>query len=326
MDSIPLEMDDIFDEHEDADDFNPARLPDLEDELEPMRNFQNEDNGDNDQQDDPELLAKLKSMKGAAKNTVKRSYPKLDANRLTGERGIPILPKVFQNVSLKGKNHEAEDLKVIMRHLEHWGHRLFPKMPFAEVLERVERLGSKKDVQNCVKRIRLDMPVLASEVAEEDEEEDQVQRGRQSGTEENENVSIRRPNTSPEDSIDEEELEDLLRDQERPVNTAISESNKDSMPEPPSSPIHPVTTSLTNRDNSVNDDVKARIERNRKLALERRAARAAKSTEIGTRQVCGSTLDESISQNGPVPEILEETGRKGLVDCDGNLGCAAKEL
>lgn len=34
-----------------------------------------------------------------------------------------------------------------MRHLEHWGHRLFPKMTFEEVLDRVERLGSKKEVQ-----------------------------------------------------------------------------------------------------------------------------------------------------------------------------------
>ena len=34
-----------------------------------------------------------------------------------------------------------------MRYLEHWAHRLFPKMPFDEVLERIERLGTKRDVQ-----------------------------------------------------------------------------------------------------------------------------------------------------------------------------------
>lgn len=34
-----------------------------------------------------------------------------------------------------------------MQTLEHWAHRLFPKMTFGEVLERTERLGAKKEVQ-----------------------------------------------------------------------------------------------------------------------------------------------------------------------------------
>ena len=36
MDSVPLEMDDIFAEHEDEDDDIPAPLPDLPQELEPL--------------------------------------------------------------------------------------------------------------------------------------------------------------------------------------------------------------------------------------------------------------------------------------------------
>ena len=42
---------------------------------------------------------------------------------------------------------QAEDLAVLMRNFEHWAHRLFPKMPFDEVLERAERLGAKREVQ-----------------------------------------------------------------------------------------------------------------------------------------------------------------------------------
>ena len=34
--------------------------------------------------------------------------------------------------------------------MEHWGNRLFPKMTFDEVIERVEKLGKKKPVQVCV--------------------------------------------------------------------------------------------------------------------------------------------------------------------------------
>jgi len=67
--------------------------------------------------------------------------------RLTGERGIPILPKLFENVKYKGKGHEVEDLNKMMAKMEHWAHRLFPKLPFDQLIERVERLGQKKPVQ-----------------------------------------------------------------------------------------------------------------------------------------------------------------------------------
>lgn len=58
-----------------------------------------------------------------------------------------------------------------MRHMEHWGHRLFPKMPFDEVIERVEKLGSKKPVQTCVKKIRMDMPTLDEDFVGSDQED-----------------------------------------------------------------------------------------------------------------------------------------------------------
>jgi len=41
---------------------------------------------------------------------------------------------------------QAEDLKLLMSGLEHWAHRLFPKMSFDDFIERLERLGSKKEL------------------------------------------------------------------------------------------------------------------------------------------------------------------------------------
>ncbi|KAF3830633.1 hypothetical protein GH733_004452, partial [Mirounga leonina] len=83
------------------------------------------------------------------KRTVKRNIPKLDAQR-----------HVFDKAKFKGKGHEAEDLKTLIRHMEHWAHRLFPKLQFEDFIDRVEYLGSKKEVQTCLKRIRLDLPIL----------------------------------------------------------------------------------------------------------------------------------------------------------------------
>ncbi|CAM5145886.1 unnamed protein product [Eretmochelys imbricata] len=113
---------------------------------------------------------------------VKRPIPKLDAQRLISERGLPALRHVFDNAKLKGKGHETEDLKTLLRHMEHWAHRLFPKLQFDDFMERVESLGNKKEVQGpqcgflpsglcrtsviemlvktCLKRIRLDLPIL----------------------------------------------------------------------------------------------------------------------------------------------------------------------
>ncbi|XP_045305319.1 TIMELESS-interacting protein [Leopardus geoffroyi] len=94
------------------------------------------------------------------KRTVKRNIPRLDAQRLISERGLPALRHVFDKAKFKGKGYEAEDLKTLIRHMEHWAHRLFPKLQFEDFIDRVEYLGSKKEVQTCLKRIRLDLPLL----------------------------------------------------------------------------------------------------------------------------------------------------------------------
>ncbi|XP_074649811.1 uncharacterized protein LOC141905014 isoform X2 [Tubulanus polymorphus] len=157
MESIDLDMDDLFD--------NNAR------DIDNDENIQQEatDNVDGAQQDDEDedgelgsqVMKQLRDMsKGAAKKVIRKPMPKLDADRLTGERGIPVISSIFENVKFKGKGYERDDLNLVMRKMEHWAHRLFPKMPFDEVIERAERLGAKKQVQTVVKKIRLDMPLL----------------------------------------------------------------------------------------------------------------------------------------------------------------------
>ncbi|XP_027779935.1 TIMELESS-interacting protein [Marmota flaviventris] len=104
------------------------------------------------------------------KRTVKRNIPKLDAQRLISERGLPALRHVFDKTKFKGKGHEAEDLKTLIRNMEHWAHRLFPKLQFEDFIDRVEYLGNKKEVQTCLKRIRLDLPILHEDFVSNDDE------------------------------------------------------------------------------------------------------------------------------------------------------------
>ncbi|XP_054128684.1 TIMELESS-interacting protein [Melozone crissalis] len=102
---------------------------------------------------------------------VKRPRPRLDAQRLTSERGLPALRRMFDNVKFKGKGHEAEDLKTLIQHMEHWAHRLFPKLQFEDFIDVVESLGNKKEVQTCLKRIRLDLPILHEDFKNNEAEE-----------------------------------------------------------------------------------------------------------------------------------------------------------
>ncbi|TRY82026.1 hypothetical protein DNTS_006672 [Danionella cerebrum] len=101
-----------------------------------------------------------------AKRRVQRPRPKLDANRLVSEKGLPALRTLFDDVKFKGKGHETENLKLLMQKMENWAHRLFPKMQFEEFIDKVEGLGGKKEVQTCLKRIRLDMPLTHEDYLE----------------------------------------------------------------------------------------------------------------------------------------------------------------
>nr|XP_020732499.1 TIMELESS-interacting protein isoform X2 [Odocoileus virginianus texanus] len=77
---------------------------------------------------------------------------------------------MFEKAKFKGKGHEAEDLKTLIRHMEHWAHRLFPKLKFEDFIDRVEYLGNKKEVQTCLKRIRLDLPILHEDFVSNNDE------------------------------------------------------------------------------------------------------------------------------------------------------------
>ncbi|CAE1235957.1 TIPIN [Acanthosepion pharaonis] len=117
---------------------------------------------------DASMSAKL--AKGAAKKVVRNPQPKLDPQRLSSERGIAILPKLFENVKFKGKGYEAQDLEKVIKGLEHWAHRLFPKRTFDECLQTIEKLGNRREVKTCIKKIRLDMPVLDEDFVSKPEE------------------------------------------------------------------------------------------------------------------------------------------------------------
>ncbi|KAK2488887.1 hypothetical protein MC885_002785 [Smutsia gigantea] len=223
------------------------------------------------------------------KRTVKRNIPKLDAQRLISERGLPALRHVFDKAKFKGKGHEhiivrsvvrmsllfsififmrqAEDLKTLIRHMEHWAHRLFPKLQFEDFIDRVEYLGNKKEVQTCLKRIRLDLPILHEDFISNNDEE-----GGNNGHD-----------------VTATELESFL--------TNSSESEK-------------VASEPSSR--SLTEEQHQRIERNKQLALERRQAKL-----LSNIQYLGNDLLEDTPRAQTVEEVnpgedQEEESSDGL--------------
>lgn len=81
----------------------------------------------------------------------------LNISRLRGPRGLSVLPTWFDNIELKGKGHESEDLNAVINRLEQWTHRLFPRYTFDDIIDKLEKLGKKNDVKVILKRIRMDM-------------------------------------------------------------------------------------------------------------------------------------------------------------------------
>jgi len=76
---------------------------------------------------------------------------------LRGPRGLSVLPTWFENIELKGKGHESEDLNAVINRLEQWTHRLFPRYTFDDSLDKLENLGKKNEVKVLLKRIRMDL-------------------------------------------------------------------------------------------------------------------------------------------------------------------------
>lgn len=82
-----------------------------------------------------------------------------------------MLPTWFENIELKGKGHESEDLNVVMNRLEQWTHRLFPRYTFDDTLDKLEKLGKKNEMKVILKRIRLDLDDFVTQTEDINEDE-----------------------------------------------------------------------------------------------------------------------------------------------------------
>ncbi|KFM72692.1 TIMELESS-interacting protein, partial [Stegodyphus mimosarum] len=127
-------------------------------------------------------------------------------------------------------------------------------MKLEDCLHQIEKLGKKRPVQTCLRKIRLDMPLLKSDFVQSDEEKDETQR-------------MSEPEIQPQDAFD-SLLEDrqVIQD-EIPVSTPIYSAPKG----------HILGTSSGS---SLTEEQKKRMEYNKMLAAERRRARLTAANAV----------------------------------------------
>lgn len=88
------------------------------------------------------------------RRTVRNPKLSLNAERLIGDRGVHRLEHEFRDMRYAGKGHEAADLNAVMKRMEHWAHRLYPRFNFDDFLSTAEKLGRKRQVQTHMMRYR----------------------------------------------------------------------------------------------------------------------------------------------------------------------------
>lgn len=150
-----------------------AELSDVNDDDDIVRRYENnDDNADNDvrqenEQDGYVSDGEVKDAGSGDDEAKKVEPPKkkrvvnkrfvLNTERLKGPKGIHTIEKLYEGFKFQGKGHEKEDLDRVMKRLEYWGFRLYPKLDFDDFLDKCEQLGHKKDLQTYLKRYRMGM-------------------------------------------------------------------------------------------------------------------------------------------------------------------------
>ncbi|CAB3408307.1 unnamed protein product [Caenorhabditis bovis] len=80
-------------------------------------------------------------------------------NILSGPRGIQSLKETFKDFKPNPKGNPYENLKIMMKKYAHWGHLMFPKAKFEDLINRCETLGPKRQVKVYMAKSRLGMPL-----------------------------------------------------------------------------------------------------------------------------------------------------------------------
>ncbi|KAF8550446.1 Swi3-domain-containing protein [Imleria badia] len=88
-----------------------------------------------------------KDKPGDGEKKGRKVLPKLDEERLVGPDGFPLLIEEIKGFQPKAKGNEHTDLNRLLQAYQFWTHKMYPKMPFKDTVNRVEKLCHSKRMQ-----------------------------------------------------------------------------------------------------------------------------------------------------------------------------------
>ncbi|XP_058124820.1 protein TIPIN homolog [Anopheles ziemanni] len=209
------------------------------------------------------------------KKTVRNPRNMLNAAKLSGPRGIIGLQDHFKDFRFRGKGYELADLDSMMRRYEHWAHRLYPKYHFDDCVATIEKLGNKKIVQAYMNKYRTGL--LQQEI-------DEAAANRSDDDDDGDEGVVNHRFNLPLDPLDSMLDEQIAISRGRTslgntsgiadisMDTTFDTIRKDKGLQDGNSSVGPKVVPPESSV-SVSDELKAKIEENRKRALEIRKAR-----------------------------------------------------
>ncbi|KPI98629.1 Protein TIPIN-like [Papilio xuthus] len=255
------------------------------------------DSDDNSEKEDEaeEEKKRVDPSSTKTKRTVKNPRFILNPARLTGPRGIQVIPEHFKDFKFKGKGHEREDLDLVLKKLEHWAYRLYPKFEFADCLKKIETLGKKRPVMVHLQKIRSDQYITEETVVQKDSSDDEIPVERE-----------------------EDEFDKLLQQQiDLARNTPAPTSVKKNIPEDSIVDRSLFTAPKATSSPSISDEQRERMIRNRQLAEERRLARLKNKTITENQDTITNTTSisaTSISKEDTDEIIVTKKHRTNTID------------
>ena len=297
---------------------------DYEDEHDIVAEYENQDadginidvNSDEDAALDNEESHGRKIDPSTSKlHVVRNPLPKLNAERLKGPKGIQTIEKHFEGFKFYGKGYEKLDLDRVMKRMEHWAHRLFPKLEFDDFVDRLEKLGTKKELQVFVTKYRQDMISAEDDIITKDNMDAEDDKQQDEPIDEFD-LLIAEQIEKQKQVVNQSLMSDASTTNDDVFDKLLSESN--------SKKPQPIVKSSTPA--QLSDEVKERIERNRQQAIQRRNARLAAMQEEANRNkmegIDGTQLEDC--SNLQVPDRSENFGNDDFED--NSQGADKKEL
>lgn len=235
------------------------------------------------------------------KKTVRHPRLTLNVALLCGPRGIVDMENYFKDIKYKGKGHEKDDLDAVMKRMQHWAHRMFPKYGFDDSLAAIEHLGRKKQTQSYMNKYRMGM--LEPEVKPLDDDDDEELAY---------DSNVLNQPLDPLDSMLEEQIAisraGASLNTSGVTNLSVSERNFDALRDEDRSSTPPVPTTPVPMAPSqsgspgLSEEMRAKIAANRLKALELRKAKmeavaAAESSSSNNANIATEEVSSETAEN-----------------------------